>query len=213
MLTHPRQELYRMGILYNEDDANIAQGDDLNTVLCDVPVRQAHSISMFVIRHGKPKRSRRRAISRSLPPLCLSFSALSDDVDITQFLQISRSITPVPLPTPMPMIQHRESPKTKTTPSPLPVLPAPDIDIPLSLPPPSAFESMYGSFHSAISILSTPTAISLPSPESNLLPQHQVGDWTFITHPSTHPHYHENEKLEMSTPVSEPETWILIDDS
>lgn len=53
---------------------------------------------MFIIRHGKPRRSRRRSNWRSLP-LHLSLSSLSDDADIARLLSIEASPTPT--------IQHR----------------------------------------------------------------------------------------------------------
>lgn len=196
MLTHPRQELYRMGILYNEDDEDIVRDVELNTISCDVPVE--HSFPMFVVRHGKPRRSRRRTIVRSLPPLYLSFATLSDDVDIANFLSHSN--------TPMPKIKHCESVEPTPLSSVSISLPT-DIDIPQSLPPPSAFEmeSFYGSGSGIISSDNTPVQISLPAPQTSLLSQQ--GDWTFVNIPLRH-----NTTI-LETPTSEPETWILIDDS
>jgi hypothetical protein len=70
-----------------------------------------------------------------------------------------------------------------------------DNNIPQSLPPTPAFSG---------SLLSNPvdnTPISIAHHDS-LLP---TGDWTFITTPHNTPG--------TLTPLSEPETWILIDDS
>lgn len=67
-----------------------------------------------------------------------------------------------------------------------------DMHIPQSLPPASAFASA----HLQLDLVDN-TPISL---------RHQhAGDWTFINTPRTMPG--------TCTPVSEPETWILIDDS
>lgn len=184
----PRQELHRMGILYN-DDEDIAQDSKSNTVLCDVPVQQ--SVPMFIIRHGKPKRSRRRSTWHSLP-LYLSFSGLSDDADIARL-----SSTPITTP-PIPTIQHR-------TKIPLMSLKT-DIDILQSLPAPpspsSAFRS--GSLHGSHSFDNTTFSISIPTPHSFDI-NSNTGDWAFIQTP--------HGGSTSSTPSSEPETWILIDDS
>jgi len=96
VLTHLRQELYRLGILYNDED-NI-QDSESNITLCDVPLEQ--SVPMFILRHKQPKRSRRRPVQSSPLPLYLSFSCLSDDSDIARLLSPSVSHTPT--------IQHRE---------------------------------------------------------------------------------------------------------
>lgn len=120
MLTHLCQELYRLGILYDED--NIAES---NTVSCDVPIEQ--SVPMFILRHGKPRRSTRRSTPRSLP-LLLSFSDLSDDADIARLLS-----SPLPHKS---TIQHRITIRS----------PPPISDIPQSLPPSPA---------SALPVLST----------------------------------------------------------
>lgn len=185
-----------MGILYNENDEDVARDVELNTISCDVPVE--HSFPMFVIRHGKPRRSRRRIIAWSLPPLYMSFATLSDDVDIAHFLSHSNA--------PMPKTKHYESIEP-TPPSPISIPLPTDIDIPQSLPPPSAFEmeSIYGSGSSIISSDNTPIQISLPAPQTSLL--NQQGDWTFVNIPLRH-----NTTI-VETPISEPETWILIDDS
>jgi hypothetical protein len=70
-----------------------------------------------------------------------------------------------------------------------------NIDIPQSLPPTPAFSG------SLLSNLVDNTPISAAQYDS-LLP---TGDWTFITTPHNTPG--------TLTPLSEPETWILIDDS
>jgi hypothetical protein len=173
-LTHPRQELYRMGILYDEE--SIAHDSESNTIVCDVPVGQ--SIPMFSVRLGKPRRSRRRSTWRSLP-LYLSFSDLSNDADIARLLSPSVLHTPT--------IQHRDlTIQTHNMDN--------DTSIPQSLPPTPAFSGFIHSLH-----LVDNTPIS-----NSILHQHP-GDWTFITAPHNTPG--------TSTPLSEPETWILIDDS
>jgi hypothetical protein len=121
MLTHLRQELYRLGILYNDED-NI-QDSESNITLCDVPLEQ--SVPIFTLRHKQPKRSRRRPVRSSPLPLYLSFSCLSDDSDIARLLSPSVSHTPT--------IQHRDIT--------LPTSTASGIDTPQSLPPTSALES------------------------------------------------------------------------
>jgi hypothetical protein len=154
MLTHPRQELFRLGILYNNDE-DIAQDSKSNTVACDIPVEQ--SVPMFVIRHGKPCRSRRRSTWRSLP-LYLSLSTLTEDADIARLLSPSTPHTPT--------IQHRDTsiPTPTTT------------DIPLSLPAPPALESTHKSEHLLDNTVQSPHSFDLNS-----------GDWTFITTPHTTP--------------------------
>jgi len=101
-----------MGILYDED----------NTVACELPSEQAPPI--YIIRHRKPRRSRRRSL-RSLP-LYLSFSSLGDDADIARLLSPSISNTPTPM-----TIQHRELPSTPITNTPLSL---PDVNGSLSFP-------------------------------------------------------------------------------
>ncbi|KUJ21109.1 uncharacterized protein LY89DRAFT_426969 [Mollisia scopiformis] len=175
-----------MGILY-KDDEDIAQVSKSNTVSCDVPVQ--HPVPMFIIRRGKPKRSRRRSTWRSLP-LYLSFSGLSDDADIARLLSPSTTTSPIPT------IQHR----TK-----IPLMSSnTDIDIPQSLPAPlsSAFGS--GSLQGSHFLDNTTFSISIPEPHS-FDTISNTGDWTFIQTP-----HHVSAS---STPSSEPETWILIDDS
>jgi hypothetical protein len=68
------------------------------------------------------------------------------------------------------------------------------IETPLSLPPTPALESLGGSTHFLDN-----NAISYPF----LAVDGDAGDWTFIGTP--HP-------LRISSPPSEPETWILCDD-
>ncbi|KAH9222735.1 hypothetical protein DL95DRAFT_518293 [Leptodontidium sp. 2 PMI_412] len=157
-------ELHRLGILYN-DNEDLTQDSESNTIACDVPVEQ--SVPMFVLRQGKPRRSRRRSTWRSLP-LYLPLSSLSDDADIARLLSLS----------PAPTIQHR-----LTTPTPM--------DTPLSLPP-LALESPQHD-----------NTISISSPRHTL--DFYSGDWTFV-----HTPHHADPS---PTPSSEPETWILIDDS
>jgi hypothetical protein len=176
MLTHARQELYRMGILYDNKDED-------NTVTCEVPFEQAPPV--FILRHRKAKRSRRRSTWRSLP-LYLSFSSLGDDADIARLLSPSITDTPTPM-----TIQHRELPSTPIS-----------TDIPQSLPPTPALESatIHGSSHL---LPNTPIEVSQPH---SLSLNTTVDGWEFINTPHAHQDPHT------STPISEPETWILLSD-
>lgn len=67
-----------------------------------------------------------------------------------------------------------------------------DTSIPQSLPPTPAFSGFSQDLH-----LVDNTLISIS--------QNNTGDWTFISAPHNTP--------ETATPLSEPETWIMIDDS
>ncbi len=179
-----------MGILY-KDSSDISPDISSNTISYEVPVER-NSSPIFVFRHGNPRRSRRRSTWRSSLPLYLSFSSLSDDIDITRFL--SPSTTPNDPPT----IQHRD----------IPFCEKPQItDIPQSLPlTSSALLAAHGSVPSSISISNIDnTAISISSPSTPSL-ETQVGDWTFI---NTTQH---NVTPQTTTPSSEPETWILLSD-
>ncbi|KAL2074756.1 hypothetical protein VTL71DRAFT_8535 [Oculimacula yallundae] len=156
-------ELYQLGILYNDND-DLAQDTESNTIACDVPIQQ--SVPMFIFRQGKPRRSRRRSNWRSIP-LYLSLSSLSDDADIARLLTLP----------PTPTIQHR--------------LISTPMDIPQSLPP------------LALEFPNHDNTISMSSPHQ--FHDFNSGDWTFI---------HTPDHADLSTtPFSEPETWILIDDS
>ena len=169
-----RQELFRLGILYCDDE----ELQDANAVLCDVPVRQ--EAPMFVMRPSRRSRRRRSTWRSGTLPLHLSFSSLGGDADIIRLLSpLNAHNTPT--------IQHRD-PIPSTTASIINV----DIEIPQSLPPPSPAlsSSLNGSTH--LLDINTPTLA-------------QAGeDWTFIN--SVHAQHD-------STPSSEPETWILCDDS
>jgi len=174
MLTHPRQELYRLGILYDHEK-DIAQDSldesSTNTASCNV---LSTICPLFVIRPGRPKRSPRHFRSssawRSLP-LYLSFSGLSEDAEIARLLSPEPSIPPsIPSST----IQHRPSFPINKFPTPVP---------PQSLPPQQALE--------------------LPS----LLFIDNNSEWTFITTPTTN-----TQTSQPSTPLSEPEAWILLSD-
>lgn len=185
------QELYRMGILYNDNDSDGAQDEDVNAVLCNVPVEQP--FPMFVMRHGKTRRSRRCSVWQPLPPLYLSFAGLSDDADIQRLL--SPSILAIPT------IQHRE-----------PSLPLPNpvsSDIPLSLPASPAFESLDGfDFDSPEpDERQEDNPISISNSILHKLNQVTQGDWTFVDISQ-----HNNTPIS-TTPCSEPETWELVDDS
>jgi hypothetical protein len=140
MLTHLRQELYRLGILYNDED-NI-QDSESNITLCDVPLEQ--SVPMFILRHKQPKRSRRRPVRSSPLPLYLSFSCLSDDSDIARLLSPSVSHTPT--------IQHREVTHS------IPTSTASGIDTPQSLP--LALESSIHFLNNTPIISTTPHIIT-----------------------------------------------------
>jgi len=163
-----------MGILYDNKDEE-------NTVACEAPIEQTPP--MFILRHRKPKRSRRRSTWHSLP-LYLSFSSLEDDADIAQLLSPSITTTPTPM-----TIQHREHPSTPIS-----------TDIPQSLPPTSALESatIHGSPHL---LPNAPVRASQP----HSLPL-SVDGWEFINTPQARQDPHT------STPISEPETWILLSD-
>lgn len=164
-----------MGILYNDED-NTAQDSESNTVSCDLPVE--HSIPVFVLRHGKPRRSQRRSTAWRSLPLYLSFSGLSDDSDI------ARLLSPPPN-SHKSTIQHRITMRT----------PPISTDIPQSLlPTPLALASVSNS-----------ALFDKDTPSISLLHDFPSGDWTFVT--PSHP------AADTPTPLSEPETWILIDDS
>jgi hypothetical protein len=137
MLTHLRQELYRLGILYNDED-NI-QDPELYITLCDVPLEQ--SVPIFILRYKQPKRSRRRPVRSSPLPLYLSFSCLSDDSDIARLLSPSVSHTPT--------IQHREI-----------TLPTSIASVIQSLPPTLALESSIHFLDNTPIISTTPHLIT-----------------------------------------------------
>jgi hypothetical protein len=167
-----RQELFRLGILYFDDEGQ----QDANATSCDVPVRQ--EAPMFVMRPSRRSR-RQRSTWRSLP-LYLSFSELSDDCDIARLLSPAN-------PHNTPTIQHRNHiPSTQAS-----II---DIDTPLSLPPTTPALS---------SIELNRSTLLSDVPASPTLVQ-EGEDWTFVTTEHTR---HD------STPSSEPETWILCDDS
>ena len=166
-----------MGILYDNNEEDVALDSESNAILCNVPVEVEHSVPMFSIRYGKPRRSR-RSTWRSLP-LYLSFTDLSQDTDIARLLSQTPSYIP-PIP-------HRST------------QPNTNIDIPQSLPPIPAFSDL----HLIDNTLTTAFPISHSISNSIPILQHPV-DWTFIAAP------HNTTSL---TPTSEPETWILIDDS
>jgi len=165
MLTHPRQELYRLGILYHDKDS--AQ-EESESVRIEVP-----SYPVFFLRASKPRQHAHRSTTRRTQPLYLSMSDLSRDADIARLFSPSSTQTQT--------IQHRD---TTMTPS-----------IPQSLPPTSALESTHGSHHLLNNTVSN-SSLSFDFINS--------GDWTLIgTAPQT---------PLVSTPSSEPETWILLSD-
>jgi len=158
MLTHPCQDLYRMGILYHDDESVQAQ-DESNSVECEIPVEQI--APAFVLR---PSRRSRNLRQRQLQ-LFLSCTDLGADSEIARLLSPSRQT-----------IQHRHNISTPIS-----------IDIPQSLPPHSALESAHG--------------ISNSHFLDPAIFDSALGDWTFIQ-PNSRP----------DTPLSEPETWILLSD-
>ena len=89
MLTHPRQELYALGILYDDEDED-AEGA---SVIEEPP-------PAFVIRPGRPRRSRRAAWE--MVPLDAPFHDLKNDAAIA-------SAAPHPLSFDQLPIQHRAS--------------------------------------------------------------------------------------------------------
>jgi hypothetical protein len=128
-------------------------------------------------------RRSRRSSSWRSLPHYLSFSDLSNDADIIQLLSTSTSHKPT--------IQHRDITNQTLTNTDI------DDNTPQSLPPTSALSGSLLS--NLIDNLVDKTPLS-----HSILPQH-TGDWTFITTPHNTPG--------SLTPLSEPETWILIDDS
>lgn len=148
-----RQELFRLGILYFDDGEQQDCDSCAKQVLCDVPVRQ--DAPMFVMRPSRRLR-RRRSTWRSVSlPLYLSFSDLSDDVDIARLLSPTH-------PHNAPTIQHRNHiPSTQAS-----II---DIDIPLSLPPSTP----------ALSSIGPNLLFDIPT-SPTLVPQ-EGEDWTFIT--------------------------------
>ncbi|CAL3964873.1 unnamed protein product [Diplocarpon coronariae] len=86
-----RQELCRLGILYNVN-GGLAQDYESNTIACDVPVKP--TAPKVTYRYGNLRPSRRHSALRSLlrcspPPL----SFMSDDANIAR-LSIQASPTP-----------------------------------------------------------------------------------------------------------------------
>ena len=128
-------------------------------------------------------RRSRRSSSWRSLPLYLSFSDLSNDADIARLL--SPSIPPTPT------IQHRDLT--------IQTLLNTDIDVktPQSLPPTPALPG---------SLLSDLVdGLIDNTPNSHAILTQRIGDWTFITTPHNTPG--------SLTPLSDQETWILIDDS
>jgi hypothetical protein len=179
MLTHPVQELFRLGVLYNEDE-DITFDSEPNNVECDVPIQ---IVPTFIIRPARKSRRSRRSRWQTLP-LHLSFSGLSKDADILRLLS--------PSPCPEPTIQHRILPGTH------------DIDIPQSLPAPSALFSPGSSVSSPLFTCAHIYDDDTPPSSPSFLPDEN--DWTFLPPPLTQ-HTHD------TSPNSNPDPWILIDDS
>ena len=164
MLTHPVQELYRRGILY--DDSKTAEPSAMEPP------------PLYILRQVKPRRSRRRPTWQSIP-LYLSLSNLRDDNDIARLLSPQSTTN----------IQHRPSHVLVK-------------ETPLSLPTSSA------SALSSSSSLSAHGSSDLNFLETTSLPSHSLEpeDWTFIT-------TQQNTTSDsLSSPASEPETWILLSD-
>ena len=150
-----RQELFRLGILYCDDE----ELQDANAVLCDVLVRQ--EAPMFVMRPSRRSRRRRSIWRPDTLPLYLSFSSLGDDADIVRLLCPSTTRN-------TPTIQHRDH-IPSTTASIMNI----DFEIPQSLPPtsPALSSSINKSTH--LLSINTPTLVQAGE------------DWTFITHTHT----------------------------
>jgi hypothetical protein len=170
-----RQELFRMGILYFDEQHDDSHAKE-NAVSCNVPLKL--EVPTFITRPSRRSR-RRRSTWRSLP-LCGSFSDLTDDPDIARLI--------FPIPPPTTTIQHRD---------PIPSISASivDIDVPLSLPTQTTASSSSHHLNRSKLLLHNIQTFVPPSE-----------DWTFID--EIHPHTPHG-----CTPSSEPETWILCDDS
>lgn len=198
MLTHPVQELRRLGILYNEDGVNTRQVFT-NSTSWTVPAQKTPLL--YTIRPIKSKRLRRRPTWQALP-LNLSLSSLRDDHDL------ARLLAPAATSTAQPAVSSQTQ-DTKTQP---PVLGADEcISIPQSLPESSAF--------STSALVSSPTTSvnesSISLPQTSSIPPHSLTheDWTFITTPSSSSQIQQFTHPSIaSTPFSEPETWILLGD-
>lgn len=175
-----------MGILY-EDSQESTRDLESNNVSCNIPVEQ--SVPMFILRHRKPRRSQRRSARRSLLPH-LSFSGLSDDIEIARLM--SSTISYLPSPT----IQHRHIP----TLSPI----STNIDIPQSLPASPALELGQCSLSGSGFLSSDQHLLNKSSNSTRSLALDSTGDWEFITTPQHKPH--------LPSPPSEAETWILLSD-
>ncbi|KAE9379322.1 hypothetical protein N431DRAFT_434320 [Stipitochalara longipes BDJ] len=128
-------------------------------------------------------RRSRRSSSWRSLPLSLSFSDLSNDADIARLLS--------PFSPQTPTIQHRDLTICTLINSDI------DINTPQSLPPNPALSGFLLS--NLVDNLVDNTPIS-----HSILTQ-PTGDWTLITKPHNTPG--------SLTPLSEPETWVLIDDS
>lgn len=118
MLTPP-QELYRLGILY---DNQLEETSQDSIISCQVPLQQESPL--YTLRHRKPKRahaSRRRPTWRSLP-VRLSLSNLGGDVDIASFFSQASTTNTTTKKTPP--IQHRPNTRSKSI----------SLNIPRSLP-------------------------------------------------------------------------------
>lgn len=173
-----RQELFRLGILYIDEEEPQDCELHANAVLCDVPVRQ--EAPMFVMRPSRRSRRRRSTWRFDALPLYLSFSNFGDDADIARLLSPNISHN-------TPTIQHRNNiPSTTAS-----II---DIDVPQSLPPTTP------ALLSQVELNGSTYLLDINSPTLARAGE----DWTFVAHThSTHD----------STPSSEPETWILCDDS
>jgi len=149
MLTHPCQELYRLGILFDDDDFE----SNANGVTQALPEQPPPT---FVIRPGRLRPSRRRSTWRSLQ-LHLSLSDLRGDTDISRLMS---------QPDPSPTIQHRSTNKC-TLPTSV-SFPSPMNGTPLSLPPipTSALQSSSHNSSSEWTFINIPTPSQDPNPPS-----------------------------------------------
>lgn len=184
MLTHPDQELYRLGILYDENNLE-PRIPSSPTPLWSTPVQKSYPA--YIIRQSRPRRSRRRPVWRTLP-LNLSLSNLRDDYDVARLLYASTTTPPMMAEIHLSSVSISTGDSTTT---------------PQSLPTTSTM---------ALALSASRSVNFLPS--ANSIPPHSLHhadeDWTFITSPSSQQlHIHPSTT---STPSSELETWILLGD-
>jgi hypothetical protein len=191
MLTHPVQELRRLGILHNTSSLESSRFLS-STNSWTVPATK--SIPAYTIRQSKSRRLRRRPTWQGLP-LKLSLSNLRDDHDLARLLSsvyATEQTVHAILANAQEQTPLISADKSSSTPQ--------------SLPKPSPSSS---------ALVSSPTSpindlpISL-SQSFNSIHSLAQEDWTFIT-PIISSQEHVHPSI-ASTPFSEPETWILLGD-